>query len=377
MMMRYSNFLWGFFLLVFVACGKDDNSGPDNPGGGNEDPADPYRQIVLDAYRPYMGGAQSVGLSVGIYVDGETYYYNLGEIKKGTAKMPDENTVYEIGSISKIFAALLSVSFFEDEGITEDAVIAPYLPDNIPVLERGGQEVTFKHLLTHTAGFPREPANFSGSRGSYDTTRLYQALENLSLVSTPGTTYSYSNFAFGTLSTILERSWGVRYGQKVQEVIAGPLALSRTKTRLSEYSDYNQSNMNIATGYNSSGNPVAYRDPNEAGAFKGSGAINSTVRDMLEFGKHHIETDTSPIGDLSTWIRQPAYQGGSVTKGLGWTIRTVGGVECLHHDGATSGFNAGFLVARSRKIAIVVLANNAGTNINSRMLTMAPLIFNK
>src|SRR5690554_2547749 len=131
--MKNSVFLLGLLFLV-AACGKGDDPTPGNPGGGSDNPSDdPYRQIVTDAYRPYMGGASSVGLSVGIYANGESYFYNLGEIKKGTAIMPDENTVYEIGSVSKIFAALMATSFFEDYEINEDAAIAPYLPDNIPV----------------------------------------------------------------------------------------------------------------------------------------------------------------------------------------------------------------------------------------------------
>ncbi len=373
--MRNRLFLGVMVCWMLASCGGKENPQPDDGGQGNG--SDPYFQIVNNAYRPYMGQAQSVGLSVGIYIDGETYFYNYGEIKKGAAKVPNENTVYEIGSVSKIYAALLAVSFFKDKGITEEEKIARYLPNSIPVLERGDKEVTFKDLLTHTAGFPREPQNYSGTRGSYDSTKLYLALQNLTLNSTPGASYSYSNFGFATLSTILERNWDIRYGIKVQEIIAGPLGLQRTKTRLSEYDDYNQSNTNIATGYNNTGNPVAYRDPNETGAFKGSGAINSTIKDLLVFGRYQIETANSPIGELSTWIQQPAFQSGSVRRGLGWSIATVGGLECLVHDGATSGFNASFLVSKSNKIVIAVLANNAGTNIHSRMLQMAPLVFSK
>lgn len=372
--MRNKLFLGVMLCWMLFSCGGKDNLQPDE--GGQDNGSDPYFQIVNNAYRPYMGQAQSVGLSVGIYVNGKSYFYNYGEIQKGTAKIPNEHTVYEIGSVSKIYAALLATSFFKDKGITEEAKINSYLPNSIPVLERGDKEVTFKDLLTHTAGFPREPQNFSGSRGGYDSTRLYLALQNLNLNNTPGTSYSYSNFGFATLSTILERNWNVRYGLKVQEIIAGPLELQRTKTRLSEYSDYNQSNTNIAIGYNSSGSPVSYRDPNETGAFKGSGAINSTINDLLIFGRHQIEVSDSPIGELSSWIQRPAFQGGSVKRGLGWEISTVGGLECLVHSGATEGFNASLLVSKSNKIVIAVLANNAGTNIYSRMLQMAPQVFN-
>ncbi|SFC54945.1 CubicO group peptidase, beta-lactamase class C family [Parapedobacter composti] len=360
--------------LMLWGCAKDgtkpQDGGPDTPGT-----EDPYRQIVTDAYRPYISQTQAVGISIGISVNGEEYFYNMGELVRGTARVPDEHTVYEIGSISKTFAAIMAVDFLREKGITVDEKIGPYLPSDIPVLERGGQEVTFKHLLNHTAGLPREPANFSGSRSSYDSLRLYEALKLVELGSTPGSTYLYSNFGFGTLSTIIERNIGMRYGQKLENLIAAPLNLTRTKTRLTEYPDWGTENANIAVGYSSSGNQVAYRDPNETGALKGSGAVHSTIKDLLAYGRHQIDTDNSPIGHLALETHRQTMQSGSTRKGLAWTLRTVGGLECLHHDGATNGFNAALLICKSNNTVIAVLANNGGTNINSRMLTMAPNIF--
>ena len=368
------------FLLAFLVlgCGKSTDGNPNDSGTPNPSPSDdPFAQIVTDTYRPYIAQPQSVGVSIGISVDGKEYFYNLGEIKKGTGIIPDENTVYEIGSISKTFAAILTVDFLNKNGIDLDESIASYLPPEVPTLERDGVEVTFKHVLNHTTGLPREPADLSGSnRATYTAERIFQALQHVTLNSTPGERYVYSNFAYGMLSALLERSWGERYGAHLNDLIVAPLQMTRTFTRLADYPDWNTPEMNIATGYSSAGNQVNYRDPNEQGGFKGSGAVNSTIKDMLNYGRHQIDTENSPIGDLMLKTQQQTMQSGSIRKGLAWTLRSVGGLECLHHSGATSGFNSSILVSKQNNIVIAVLANNAGTNIDSRMLDMAVKVFN-
>lgn len=368
--------MYGVLLtLLMVGCGKSDNVNPVDQTPDNPD-NDPYEQVVIDAYRPYIAKPQSVGVSIGISVDGKEYFYNLGEIKKGTGLIPDENTVYEIGSISKTFAAILAVDFLNEEGISLETGVSAYLPEEIPTLEKNGVEVTFKHVLNHTTGLPREPADFSGStRATYDSTRIYQALQYVTLNSTPGERYVYSNFAYGMLSALLERNWGERYGKRLNNLIAAPLHMTRTFTRLADYPDWDTPDMNIATGYSSSGNQVSYRDPKEQGGFKGSGAVNSTIKDLLNYGRHQIDTDNSPIGDLMLKTQQQTMQSGSIRKGLAWTLRSVGGLECLHHSGATSGFNSAILVCKQNNTVIAVLANNGGTDINSRMLDIAPEIF--
>ena len=102
-----------------------------------------------------------MGLSIGILKDGKTIFYDYGETAKGNAQLPDQNTIFEIGSISKTFTAILLADAVNSGKIKLDDPVSKYLPDSIPKLQYNNVPITIASLSNHSSGIPRMPNNMS------------------------------------------------------------------------------------------------------------------------------------------------------------------------------------------------------------------------
>jgi CubicO group peptidase (beta-lactamase class C family) len=118
---------------------------------------------VDSAAQPYISMLPTTGLSIGILVNGKTYYYGYGETAKKNGQLPNEHSIYEIGSISKTFTATLLADAVEKRKVKLDDPVNKYFPDSIPILEYHGIPVTLKTLSNHSSGIPRMPNNFHPS----------------------------------------------------------------------------------------------------------------------------------------------------------------------------------------------------------------------
>ncbi|HEY8918928.1 MAG TPA: serine hydrolase, partial [Chitinophaga sp.] len=101
--------------------------------------------IVQHAVLDFMKDTARVGLSVGIYKDGRTYTFHQGSTQRGKALRPDNNTIYEIGSISKTFTGFLLARAIADKKINPDDDIRKYLHDPYPNLAYNGKPVKIMH----------------------------------------------------------------------------------------------------------------------------------------------------------------------------------------------------------------------------------------
>ena len=120
-------------------------------------------KTVDAAVQPYISLAAAAGMSIGVSKEGKTTYYQYGETKKGTGHLPTENTLYEIGSITKTFTALLLADAVVKGKLKLDDPVNEYLPPTVPKLVFKGVPVTVKMLANHTSGLPRMPDNFAAA----------------------------------------------------------------------------------------------------------------------------------------------------------------------------------------------------------------------
>jgi hypothetical protein len=113
--------------------------------------------VVQNAVKPYMRNQNVCGLSIGVFKDGAMYFYNYGETVKGNGKLPAENSIYEIGSITKTFTSLLLANAIRERkaGLTDD--IRKYLEGNYPDLQFEGRPIQLVHLSNHTSRLPSQP----------------------------------------------------------------------------------------------------------------------------------------------------------------------------------------------------------------------------
>src|ERR1700728_3129984 len=160
-------------------------------------------------------------------------------LEKGDTRTLDGDTLFEIGSITKVFTALLAADMAQRDELRLDDPIAKYLPTNVKVPERHGRQITLIDLATHTSGLPRMPENFhpkdpNNPYADYSVDALYSFLSSYELRRDIGAKYVYSNLGFGLLGLGLAQRAGTDYEQLVVTRICNPLGMESTRITLSQ-----------------------------------------------------------------------------------------------------------------------------------------------
>jgi hypothetical protein len=129
-------------------------------------------KIVDSIARRYIQKSNTVGLSIGIIKDGKISTYNYGETKRNNRQLPNSNTIYEIGSITKTFTAAILAHYVNDGKMSLADPIIKYLPDSVAV-NPTLKDITLVNLINHTSGLPSLPTNFNAQK-PYDDANPYK-----------------------------------------------------------------------------------------------------------------------------------------------------------------------------------------------------------
>lgn len=299
------------------------------------------------------------GFNMGIavaYIDGESIeYFNYGKTAINGSDIT-ENSVFEIGSISKTFTTILLADQVLLGKMKLDDPISKYLPKGQRVPSRNGKEITLKDLATHSSALPRMPDNFNPSNSNnpfadYGSDELFSFLSSYELPRDIGEQYEYSNVAMGILGYILELHTGKTYEQLVIEKIGNPLGMKDISVLISKGMQ-----QRLAKGHNAEGNEV------ENWGFEvlaGAGGIKSTTSDMVKYIKANIKADDSELGKAMKLTHQTAYRLNeqNFEIGLAWHYAVNGTI--VWHNGGTGGYKAFSGFVKGTDIGVVVLTNGS------------------
>jgi D-alanyl-D-alanine-carboxypeptidase/D-alanyl-D-alanine-endopeptidase len=273
----------------------------------------------------------------------------------GTAPY-DGNTLFEIGSITKVFTGILLAEMAERGEVRLDQPVAELLPAGTRVPSRNGRQIRLVDLATHSSGLPRLPNNFAPADITnpyvdYDDAKLYEFLRTYELTRDVGAAFEYSNLGVGLLGHALALRGGMSYEALVTERILKPLGLHSTKIQLAP-----EDSARLARGHNASGAPVHNWDLD---VLVGAGGLRSNVDDMLTFLAANIAPSEPPLGRALKRSHIKRFSsGGQNGTGLNWgNFYTPTGVRIVWHNGGTAGYRtyAGF--DPERRIGVVVLSN--------------------
>lgn len=344
-----------------------------------EDTRDLEQRIAVLA-EPYAKKRPNATVTIGVWQKGRRHVAAFG----ATGETEPGRIIYEIGSITKVFTAIL-LAQAEAEGLVAlDDPIGPLLPakENIPA-DIGA--ITLKQLAMHRSGLPRLPENLDGAAqdgdnpyAHYRAAELYDCLRTVKLTRGAGDQYQYSNLGAGLLGHGLALKWGKPYEALVAEKITGPLGMTDTVFALNDEQD-----ARFLDGYGLFKSPAAHWDFD---VLAPAGGLRSTADDMLAFiGANMIaaaapkiegvtpDPDTSPNfttpqtvsapSDLIPALRRarelhtPADS--SDLMGLGWQVRTdsLSGISMRWHNGGTGGFSTFIATDARQQIGVVVLSN--------------------
>jgi D-alanyl-D-alanine-carboxypeptidase/D-alanyl-D-alanine-endopeptidase len=287
--------------------------------------------------------------------------HGLGRMGVDDSRRPDGDSVFEIGSISKVFTGLLLADAVVRGEVELDMPVAELLPDDVE-LGVNGRPMTLQDLSTHVSGLPRMPGNFIpinllNPYKGYDNARMFAYIDGFDPERAPEDEWEYSNLAVGLLGQLLAARAETDYPTLLRERILDPLGMADTAVAPDEHFGER-----LAAPHDFDGEPAGTWDLE---AMEAAGGIRSSARDMMRFGSFCLG-ELEPSGsetlrealELSMIPRCPTDDDGKYFMGLGWMINVDLGI--WWHNGATGGYHAMFEVLPDEGRAVVALGNMSG-----------------
>jgi D-alanyl-D-alanine-carboxypeptidase/D-alanyl-D-alanine-endopeptidase len=323
-------------------------------------PAPDWQAHVDRHARPVVDSGLVPSLSIALHKGDRTEFFAVGTLTPEGNERPTPDTLYEIGSITKVFTAILLAEADRRGEVRFDDPLSAHVPQGVTVPTRDETSIAMRMLAMHTSGLPRLPANMGftdpdNPYADYDEAMLWKGLSESTLATTPGTTYAYSNFATGLLGTVLARAADTTYEQLLTDRITEPLGMTSTTITL-------PGNAPLAPPYASGNRPNHNWD---LASLQGAGAIRSTARDMMAFARRVLDPQDQPLDAAiaETLTRQGDVPGAAYTHATGWNI--AGDGSTLFHGGQTGGYHASLFISPPLDIAVVVLSNGADGIVSS------------
>jgi CubicO group peptidase (beta-lactamase class C family) len=287
-------------------------------------------------------------------------------------KIPaDTETVYRIGSITKMFTALMLEQLVDAGKVHLSDPVEKYFPEIKSVQGRfpDAPPITLIQLATHTSGLGREPDDadtyVTGAVADWEKT-LVAALPHTHYIYEPGTRYSYSNIGYAILGAALSRAAREPYTEYVPKHILQPLgmthsALERNSTMLPHlakgYVVMGPKEVDSETPQRENETGRGYKVPN--------GAMYTTVGDLAHFVSFLLDQGpesvlkTSTLKAFQTEMIVPADVGLTNGYGIGFSVERRDDYIAFEHGGAVAGYTAMLIINRAKGIGVIVLSNGA------------------
>jgi CubicO group peptidase (beta-lactamase class C family) len=319
----------------------------------------PPDSAVLAIITERVQEKRSAGIVVGILEpDGRTRIVAFGD--PGPGRPPfDGNTVFEIGSISKVFTATVLAKLVKEGKVKLDDPVQKYLPSDVHMPTRNGKAITLANLSEQNSGLPRMPSNFhpkdpSNPYADYTVQQMYDFVSGYQLTRDPGDQFEYSNLGVGLLGHVLALAVGQSYEQMERKRVWGPLGMTHTAITFTPWMKEH-----LALGHNEQGNVVPNWDlPTLAGA----GSIRSTTLDMLKFAAANLHPERGRLQQAMAFAHEERSSAGApnTSIGLNWITVHAGADTIVWHNGGTGGYRTYIGLEPSRKIGVVVMTNSGG-----------------
>ena len=317
------------------------------------------------------------GMVVGIIDARGSRVLGYGKVSEGGAPV-DANSVYEIGSITKVFTATLLSDMAQRGEVDLADPAARYLPVKLPAV--GERQITLGDLSSQLSGIPGIPSNLTPKDDNnpfadYTVLQLYEFVSGFTPARPAGQRYEYSNAGVGLLGHILTLRTKTDYETLVRQRITGPLGMNDTAVVLTPVM-----RQHLAVGYGMPGVPAANWD---MPVLAGMGALRSSTADMLKFVGANMGLIKSPLYGAMQAAHRPRHAlegkpGQSIA--LGWHVIEQHGSRIVWHNGGTAGYRTyvGFDEISGRGVVLMSNSHMGSDDIARRALNSAfPIIVPK
>ncbi|MFE5556381.1 serine hydrolase domain-containing protein [Streptomyces sp. NPDC056544] len=324
-------------------------------------------QSRLDALR----AAHHVpGATLAVFAEGKLHELASGVLHRGTGVEATTDSVFQLGSIAKLYTATLVMQLAAAGELDLDAPVIEVLPEFCVADPEATKTITTRQLLSHTSGLTCDFTYDSG-RGDDCVAKYVAAARNVALDCPPGTAVSYSSVGYNVLGRIVEVLTGRTWDQALKERLLAPLSLTHTMTLPEEALAFRTA-MGHLPGEGPEPEPAPAWDmmPRSAGPY---GRVLATAADVLRLAKLHLDGGSAPDGtqilgaravaEMQRWaVDVPDKWTVSADGwGLGWSLYDWNGVPGYGHDGASIG-QYGYVRVVPGADLIAVLLTNGGAS---------------
>jgi serine-type D-Ala-D-Ala carboxypeptidase/endopeptidase len=322
-------------------------------------PAD-RTQFVEDRVNETLGrhARKHVGLALGVWWHGESWTFARGRIGADLLGPPAADTIFEIGSVTKVFTAAVLADMAEEGLIALDDPVQRYLPDGVELPIRA-RPITLADLAAQRSGLPRLPKGLvrrslrqrMNPYAGFTESDLERAVVGVRLRRSPGEKLGYSNFGFGLLGYALARRANQTFEELVRKRVCDPVGLADTRIAIPP-----EDRSRFADGHSRRGRQVPHWD---LAALAGAGALRSTVADLLRFLELQLRPTATQLGRAVRATHEPRAHRGPLSQGLGWVSLPVpdASYRMLWHNGGTGGFRSFVGFVKEREVGMAVLSN--------------------
>ncbi len=317
----------------------------------------------------------NAGMVIGILDARSNRIFSAGKLGNGTDREVNGDTIFEIGSVTKVFTSLLALDMGRRGEVKLDDSVAKYLPERVKVPAYEGKEITLRHLATQDSGLPWNPDDldrillrdpkkpslkeFKEACDAYTEEDLYAFLARYKLTNAPGSKFQYSNVGMSLLGHAMALRTGESYESLVVKRIANPLKMDSTRITLTL-----EQTARLARGHWVDGTPsenVMFQ------VMASAGALLSTANDLLKFLSANLGLTRSELGPLMEEMQiirhtGDARFGSTATPWLDEGLYQPPGSDLLGHGGGGFGYLAFIGFDKKKRRAVVVLSNQMAVN---------------
>jgi CubicO group peptidase (beta-lactamase class C family) len=325
---------------------------------------DPLAEAVVSSKK-------NVGLVVGVWADGKPHVFGYGKVSVPAGRRaPDGETLFEIGSITKVFTGLLLAEAVRRGEVKLDDPANKHLPAELQLKAHEDGPATLLDLATHRSGLPVEPPgigrlahNPADPYADFDRKKLVKLLAELTPENPPGKKSRYSNLGAGVLGhALVHAARAESYDALVRERICKPLGLKDTAEALT-----GAQRARLAAGRNEDGDRT---DPWDFATLEACGGLRSTADDMLRFAAAALGETKSPLAEAFRTSQAPRRPAGDLGEiGLFWHVTKSPwvGAPMVWHNGGTGGYVSMLALVPETKTAVVVLTAMDLRNPNDKL----------
>jgi CubicO group peptidase (beta-lactamase class C family) len=269
----------------------------------------------------------------------------------------DRETLFQIGSITKTVTGTIAIHLVEQGELDLDAPVRRYLPQLRLADEEVAEQVTMRHLLTHTGGWFGDYFADTG-RGDDALDRILHELAELPQLAPLGQIWSYCNSGFYIAGRVIEVLTRRPFEIAARQLVLEPLGMNSSFFFPEEVMSHR-----YAVGHrDEEGQTVVARPWALARAASVAGGITSNVGDLLRYARFHLGRETGPLAAESiARMREPHAETGEPGRkiALTWFVRELDGAVLAEHDGGTNGQMARLMLAPEAGFALAILTNHS------------------